>query len=287
MADDASASSKLRFTKRKERATAPSLYFDKKFLQLRRFVVSRKRYLRNRISIKWKNDYPERWITWLVDRWRTQLIARQLVNCRTHEHRHFERTLRSTEMSPGPRLAEGRSKNKTRLLVLYERINWAFAGARNRERLNHSFRFFFVPKRRFKWNNLFIFFLFLSSNFCFTKFKVSKALEKRKKRKVNIKGLRYRKLFEKIASASSVESRSLYSLQGRTDLYVRLQFFFYYRPPVTKIYVLILFSFLRLWIIERKKWRNILRVSLKKVKKKSYDKHSFDDLRAGEITRWI
>lgn len=55
-----------------------------------------------------KNDYPERWITWLVGRWRTQLIARQLVNCRTHEHRHFERTLRSSDSVPGPHLAEGR-----------------------------------------------------------------------------------------------------------------------------------------------------------------------------------
>lgn len=53
-------------------------------------------------------DYPERWITWLVGRWRTQLIARQLVNCRTHEHRHFERTLRSLDTVPGPLLAEGR-----------------------------------------------------------------------------------------------------------------------------------------------------------------------------------
>jgi hypothetical protein len=44
-----------------------------------------------------------------VGRWRTQLIARQLVNCRTHEHRHFERTLRSSDTIPGPRLAEGRS----------------------------------------------------------------------------------------------------------------------------------------------------------------------------------
>lgn len=32
------------------------------------------------------------------------------MNCRTHEHRHFERTLRSTDTIPGPRLAEGRSK---------------------------------------------------------------------------------------------------------------------------------------------------------------------------------
>lgn len=38
------------------------------------------------------------------------------MNCRTHEHRHFERTLRSTDPIPGPRLAEGRTKNKTRLL---------------------------------------------------------------------------------------------------------------------------------------------------------------------------
>ena len=37
---------------------------------------------------------PERWITWLVDRWRTPLDARLHVNCRTHEHRLFERILR-------------------------------------------------------------------------------------------------------------------------------------------------------------------------------------------------
>lgn len=82
------------------------------------------------IETKNINDYPERWITWLVGRWRTQLIARQLVNCRTHEHRHFERTLRSTDTIPGPRLAEGRfSYNK--LLIASEqnerssRVYWA------------------------------------------------------------------------------------------------------------------------------------------------------------------
>lgn len=32
------------------------------------------------------------------------------MNCRTHEHRHFERTLRSTDTIPGPRLAEGCSR---------------------------------------------------------------------------------------------------------------------------------------------------------------------------------
>lgn len=30
------------------------------------------------------------------------------MNCRTHEHRHFERTLRSPDTVPGPLLAEGR-----------------------------------------------------------------------------------------------------------------------------------------------------------------------------------
>ena len=33
------------------------------------------------------------WINWLGGRWRTQLNARHNVNCRTHEHRHFERIL--------------------------------------------------------------------------------------------------------------------------------------------------------------------------------------------------
>lgn len=65
------------------------------------------------------NYYPERWITWLVGRWRTQLIAWQLVNCRTHEHRHFERTLRSTDPIPGPHLAEGRLLYKKLLTYIY------------------------------------------------------------------------------------------------------------------------------------------------------------------------
>lgn len=60
--------------------------------------------------------YPERWITWFVGRWRTQLIARQLVNCRTHEHRHFERTLRSWDTIPGPLLTEGRANNQDCLM---------------------------------------------------------------------------------------------------------------------------------------------------------------------------
>ena len=40
-------------------------------------------------------DNTMQWITWLGGRWRTQLTARRNVNCRTHEHRHFERTLRT------------------------------------------------------------------------------------------------------------------------------------------------------------------------------------------------
>jgi hypothetical protein len=34
------------------------------------------------------------------------------VNCRTHEHRHFERTLRVSDSVRNPRLAEGRMTNK-------------------------------------------------------------------------------------------------------------------------------------------------------------------------------
>ena len=34
------------------------------------------------------------WITWLGGRWRTQQTACRNVNCRTYEHRHFERILR-------------------------------------------------------------------------------------------------------------------------------------------------------------------------------------------------
>lgn len=77
-------------------------------------------------------DYPERWITWLVGRWRTQLIARQLVNCRTHEHRHFERTLRSTDTVPGPRLAEGR-------FCMYDQTALARRGEKYMRRENVGF----------------------------------------------------------------------------------------------------------------------------------------------------
>ena len=35
------------------------------------------------------------WISWLGGRWRTELNPWHNVNCRTHEHRHFERILRA------------------------------------------------------------------------------------------------------------------------------------------------------------------------------------------------
>ena len=35
----------------------------------------------------------------------------QCVNCRTHEYRHFEHTLRSMDIIFGSGLAEGRSRN--------------------------------------------------------------------------------------------------------------------------------------------------------------------------------
>ena len=46
------------------------------------------------------------WINWLGGRWRTQLAARRHVNCRTHEHRHFERILRVCSCSR-PTLVSG------------------------------------------------------------------------------------------------------------------------------------------------------------------------------------
>ena len=42
-----------------------------------------------------ESDNTAQWITWLGGRWRTQQTARRNVNCRTYEHRHFERILRA------------------------------------------------------------------------------------------------------------------------------------------------------------------------------------------------
>ncbi len=41
-----------------------------------------------------KNYYSMRWITRLVDRWRTQQTVRPSLNCRHFDGRHFERILR-------------------------------------------------------------------------------------------------------------------------------------------------------------------------------------------------
>lgn len=46
------------------------------------------------MRVEKKLNYPKRGITWFVGRWRTQQTARIYVNCRTHEHRYFERILR-------------------------------------------------------------------------------------------------------------------------------------------------------------------------------------------------
>ena len=59
---------------------------------------------KQKINLEW-------WITRLVGRWRTQLTACRRVNCRTHEHRHFERKWR-LKITFKPRLAEGRIWNK-------------------------------------------------------------------------------------------------------------------------------------------------------------------------------
>ena len=43
----------------------------------------------------WESKYNTiQWIIWLGGRWRTELTLWCRVNCRTHEHRHFERILR-------------------------------------------------------------------------------------------------------------------------------------------------------------------------------------------------
>lgn len=57
------------------------------------------------------------------------------MNCRTHEHRHFERTLRSTDPIPGPRLAEGRLLIK-KLLTFYCIINCTSENFEKKKMLN-------------------------------------------------------------------------------------------------------------------------------------------------------
>ena len=90
---------------------------------------------------KKKYDYSERWIIWLMGLWKMQLIARQRVNCRTHEHRHFERTLRSMDTISGSGLAEGRSRNpNTCIAYRYSSYIWSF----------FSLSFFIIPVVVFK-----------------------------------------------------------------------------------------------------------------------------------------
>ena len=90
---------------------------------------------------KKKYDYPERWIIWFVGLWRMQLIAHQCVNCRTHKHWHFERTLRSINIISGSGLAEGRSRNPNSCIAYrYSLYIWSF----------FSLSFFVIPIVVFK-----------------------------------------------------------------------------------------------------------------------------------------
>ena len=50
------------------------------------------------------------WINWIGGRWRTQLNAWHNVNCRTHEHWHFERILQVCACN-GPTLGSGSAFN--------------------------------------------------------------------------------------------------------------------------------------------------------------------------------
>lgn len=63
-----------------------------------------------------KRFHSKRWITRLVDRWRTGPAPRISANCRHKEHRCFERILRYRASSI-PRLSEGRIKNRIRLYI--------------------------------------------------------------------------------------------------------------------------------------------------------------------------
>ena len=47
------------------------------------------------------------WITWLGGRWRTQLTARRNVNCRTCDHRPFERILQDSSSTVCPMFCSG------------------------------------------------------------------------------------------------------------------------------------------------------------------------------------
>lgn len=60
------------------------------------------------------------------------------MNCRTHEHRHFERTLRSSDTVPGPLPSEGRvlfqndcRRGSSSFRTNCARLNWRFAGEIN------------------------------------------------------------------------------------------------------------------------------------------------------------
>lgn len=75
--------------------------------------------------LKKKRYHSKRWITRLMGRWRTQQTVRHRVNCRTHEHRHFERisqsmlygTLINFEVLLGLHMVEGCKTMQNKLLI--------------------------------------------------------------------------------------------------------------------------------------------------------------------------
>lgn len=82
------------------------IIMDRTMQESKPFYRIKKKFKKLKLNLEW-------WITRLVGRWRTQLTACRRVNCRTHEHRRFERKWRP-KVNFRPRLAEGRFKNKTK-----------------------------------------------------------------------------------------------------------------------------------------------------------------------------
>ena len=90
------------------------------------------------MKYKQTNKYhSKRWITRLMGRWRTQQTVRHRVNCRTHEHRHFERILRSMLLCTliyfrvllGLHMVEGCKTMLNKLLVFFGNLStWYITG---------------------------------------------------------------------------------------------------------------------------------------------------------------
>ena len=94
------------------------------------------------LRVNWIEKYNTlQWITWLGGRWRTQLTARRHVNCRTCEHRHFERILRTvTRLLSMSGSGSVKSNQKVSFF-----LHWAFALSKVRGfKMNKNF---FLPQK--------------------------------------------------------------------------------------------------------------------------------------------